>query len=323
MSFSRSLLLPVLAALLFLSPTVHADDDDAAPAAASSSALPTLSSVQQQAAGLVIAHPLKASPPARIQAYARVLDPATLVSDVGRLQSAHAAEHAASTELSRLQKLYRSGGDASLKAVETARAAEIAATVQAHSAAVVFALHWGPLTALSDTNRRALVDALSRHRSVLLRADLPGRNSIAKIPRTARVDVDGVVYPARVLGVLPQAGPTIRSVGLLLRLDHPPLGLGTGAHLPVTLEGTPVSGVIVPDGALLYGPQGVYVYRRLTAKTDDGQTRFAPIPVKLLQAVGDGWLVSGIDGDDDIVVHGAGVLWSLQGLGSISDEDDD
>jgi hypothetical protein len=36
--------------------------------------------------------------------------------------------------------------------------------------------------------------------------------------------------------------------------------------------------------------------------------------VKLIQAHGDGLLVEGIDDDDEIVVRGAGVLWSLQGI---------
>jgi hypothetical protein len=50
------------------------------------------------------------------------------------------------------------------------------------------------------------------------------------------------------------------------------------------------------------------------------------VRIKLLQAHGDGWLVEGVDDDDNIVVHGAGVLWSLQGIlghaaGDIDDDD--
>lgn len=323
MSFSKSLLLPALAALLLLPPTIRADDDDAAPAAASSSALPALSSAQQQAAGVVIAHPVKASPSARTQAYARVLDPSTLVSDTGRLQSAHATERAASTELSRLQKLYSSGGGASMKAVETARATEIDASVQAHSAAVDFALHWGPLAKLSGAAQQRLIDALLAGRTLLLRADLLGRHSLGQMPHTALIDVDGVRVPAQVLGTLPQTAPNLQSVGLLLQMQHPPAGLGAGARLPAILEGTPRSGVVVPNRALLYGTQGAYVYRQLAAKSKDGDTQFTPVPVTLLQrSGGDGWLVGGIDDDDSIVVRGAGVLWSLQGLRYISDDDD-
>jgi hypothetical protein len=34
--------------------------------------------------------------------------------------------------------------------------------------------------------------------------------------------------------------------------------------------------------------------------------------------MGDGWLVSGLNASDTIVVDGAGVLWSLQGIGTFS-----
>jgi hypothetical protein len=45
--------------------------------------------------------------------------------------------------------------------------------------------------------------------------------------------------------------------------------------------------------------------------------------VKLLQAAGTAWLVQGVDTDDIIVANGAGVLWSLQGLGTFSAEEED
>lgn len=322
MNLSKSLLLPALAALLILPPTVHADDDDTAPAAASSSALPALSNAQRQAVGVVIAHPVKARPSTRTEAYVQVLDPANLVKDSGQLQSTSAAEHAASTELSRLRKLYRGGGGASLKAVQTAQAAQIQAQVQSRAATVDFALHWGPLAKLSAQARRKLIDALLAGHTLLLRADLPGRHSLGQLPHTALLNVDGVKVPAQVLGTLPQIAPNLQSVGLLLRMRHPPTGLGAGARLPATLEGAARTGVVVPNGALLYGDRGAYVYRQLTDKTKDGDTQFTPVPVTLLQRLGDGWLVTGVDADDSIVVHGAGVLWSLQGLGNISDDDD-
>jgi hypothetical protein len=43
----------------------------------------------------------------------------------------------------------------------------------------------------------------------------------------------------------------------------------------------------------------------------------------LLAPYGDGWLVQGVDDDDDIVVRGAGVLWSLEGVGTRASDDDE
>ena len=320
----KYLLLSACAALL-LSAALHAqDDDDRKPhPAAQSNRLPTLNAEQERAVGIVIATAPAAKPPQRIDAYGRVLDPSQLVSDSGLLDSSRAAAEAAAAESARLKRLYRGGAGASLKALQAAEAAQIEAAVRVRQAQTQFLLRWGPLAQLGDAQRAGLIGELAAGRQLLLRADLPGRHSLGTIPKQALVDVDGIRVPARVLGPLPQAAAQMQSVGLLLQIAHPPVGLGPSAELPVMLEGSDRDGRVVPDGALLYGEQGVYVYHVLPNKTKDGDTQFAPLTVTLLQPVGDGWLVTGLHGDDRIVVHGAGVLWSLQGLGNISAEDTD
>jgi hypothetical protein len=320
----KYLLLPACA-LLLLCAAVHAGDDDDKPPAAvgQSNPLPALSTEQQRAVGIVIAAALAAKPPQRSDAYGRVLDPSRLVADAGQLDSSRAAAAAATAEAGRLQGLYRGGAGASLKALQAAEAMRTEAQVRVREAQTEFLLHWGPLAQLSDTQRTSLIEQLAAGRQLLLRADLPGRHMLGTMPKQALVDVDGVKVPARVLGPLPQAAAQMQSVGLLLQIQHPPAGLGTGAQLPVLLEGNDRDGRVVPDGALLYGEQGVYVYHVLPDKAKDGDTRFAPVPVTLLQPVGDGWLVTGLQANDRIVVRGAGVLWSLQGLGNISAEDVD
>ncbi len=319
----KYLLLAACAALPLSAPLQAADDDtQAADAAGQSGALPTLSAEQQRAVGVVIAAAPAVSLPRRSDAFGRVLDPSQLVADAGRLDSSQAAAQAAAAETARLQGLYR-GANASLKALQAAEAGQIEAQVRVRQAQAEFLLRWGPLAQLGDARRARLIEQLAAGRQLLVRADLPGRHILATIPRWALVDVDGVEVPARVLGPLPRAAAQIQSVGLLLQIPHPPAGLGAGARLPVMLEGGRIDGRVVPDRALLYGEQGAYVYHVLSDKTKDGDTRFAPQPVTLVQQVGDGWLVTGLQTDDRIVVRGAGVLWSLQGLGNISDQDTD
>ena len=63
--------------------------------------------------------------------------------------------------------------------------------------------------------------------------------------------------------------------------------------------------------------------RPLNAKPGEDKTQYARKNVTLLMQSGDGWLVDGLDDDDLVVVHGAGVLWSLEGVGAIPDDDDD
>jgi hypothetical protein len=319
----KYLLVPACAVLLLSAPLQAADDDTQAPVTADrSSALPALSTEQQRAVGVVIAAAPAVKMPRHSDAFGRVLDPSQLVADAGRLDSSRAAAQAAAAETARLKGLYR-GANASLKALQAAQAAQIEAQVRVRQAQAEFLLRWGPLAQLADARRAGLIEQLAAGRQLLLRADLPGRHLLATIPRRALVDVDGVEVQARVIGPLPQAAAEVQSVGLLLQIPHPPAGLGAGASLPVVLEGDALDGCVVPEGALLYGEQGAYVYQVLAGKTKDGDTQFAPRPVTLVQQVGDGWLVTGLHTDDRIVVRGAGVLWSLQGLSNISDEDTD
>jgi hypothetical protein len=75
--------------------------------------------------------------------------------------------------------------------------------------------------------------------------------------------------------------------------------------------------MLVPAAALLYGEHGAYVYRQVSGSSTD-KAHFAAAPVKLLVRVGDGWLVEGLGRSDSIVVQGAGVLWSLEGISTFS-----
>jgi hypothetical protein len=320
MKRARSMPLGTLALLAALAFGARGRDKDqthtTAPRAAEP---PSLNAAQQQAVGIVVARPLPAAPPHRLTAYGQVLDTAALLAAAGRARSSAAAAQAAAAEARRLQDLYRSAASASLKELQAAQAAAAEARAQAQAAQAEFAQRWAPLAHLSPRARAELTAALRTGASLLLRADLPGRHSLGEAPRAAVVEVDGIERPARVLGALPPATAESQSAGWLLRLDHPPPGLGPGASLPVTLEGAAQNGLLVPADALLYGEQGAYVYKEL--QTANGQTRYAPAPVELLQPLGAGWLVGGLEADDRIVVHGAGVLWSLQGLSGVTAEE--
>lgn len=306
-------------AMLLVPGLVRARDDDPA-GTGHTQQLPTLSAGQQSAVGILVATAPPAKLPLAIAAYGRVLDPSRLVAAAGRLDSERAAAAAAAAETARLTGLYR-GANTSLKALQLAEAAQIRAQARERQAQSELLLDWGPVAGLDAARRSALIGQLAAGRQLLVRADLPGRHSLGTVPRRALVDVDGIRVPARVLGPL-AATAHLQSVGLLLEIAHPPAGLGPGAEVPVTLDRGEREGRVVPDGALLYGARGVYVYHALADRTRGGDTRFAPLQVTLLQPVGGGWLVRGLHADDRIVVRGAGVLWSLQGLGQISGDAD-
>jgi hypothetical protein len=319
---ARRVLPAVCCALLSLPVIAVGDEDDEAADSSRRSAQPSLNGEQQRAAGIAVAHPLAAKAPERLEALGLVLDATTLVSDMGETTAAAVAERSASAELARLRALYEGGAGASLKMLEAAQADHAKAQAQAELAAVRFALRWGPLAALPTDARRKVIEASTSGRSLLLRADLPGRHTLGLLPSKAVLDVDGIQVPGRVLGVLRET-TELQSVGLLIEVSNAPGGLGPGARVPVAVLTAERKGLLLPRDALLYDETGAYVYKQLTKKTEAEKTRYAPVKVRLLLPYGAGWLVEGVDDDDNIVVHGAGVLWSLQGVGAQRQDDDD
>jgi hypothetical protein len=220
-----------------------------------------------------------------------------------------------------LQGLYGDHGGASLKMVEAARVEAVKATAQSRLTAARFAQHWAPLASLSPPDRSSIVIQVTRGRALLLRADLPGRHSLGSLPENAELDVDGVQVHGRVLGFLRQTDET-QSLGLLVGVENPPAGLGPGARVPVALLMAKRSGVVLPQDAVLYDERGPYVFKQLT-RSEAANTRYERCNVTLLLRRGGGWLVSGVEDDDDIVIEGAGVIWSLQGSGARAVDDDD
>jgi hypothetical protein len=283
---------------------------------------PGLNNEQQRAVGIEVAHPLTAKAPQRIEALGTVLDAAGLISDLGEAAAAAAADRSATAELARLHGLYEGGAGASLKMVEAAQAEQAKAHAQAQVTAAQFSLRWGSLAALPPAVRQKLIDDSTNGRSLLLRADVPGRHTLGVLPAKAMVDVDGIEVPARVLGTLRQS-TEMQSVGVLIEVPGAPAGLGPGARVPVSLLTAGRAGLLLPRDAVLYDERGAYVYKQLTTKADAGKAQYAAVKVHLLVPYGDGWLVDGIDDDDVIVVRGAGVLWSLQGVDAQQHDDDD
>jgi hypothetical protein len=298
------------------------DDDDKPADAGKRTAQATLSDKQKQAVGIIVARPIAAKTPERVDALGLVLDATTLLSDMGESTAAAAAEHAASAELLRVRALFNAGAGASLKMLEAAQAGQAKTQAEAELSTARLALHWGPLIALPPGPRQKVLDAAMSGHELLVRADLPGRHSLGALPGKALLDVDGIQVPGLILGTLRQSSES-QSVGLLLEIRNAPSGLGPGARVPVTLLTAQRSGLLLPREALLYDDSGAYVYKQLNGKAGDDQTRYAPVKVTLLVPYGDGWLVDGVDDDDNIVVRGAGVLWSLQGVGVAAPDDDD
>jgi hypothetical protein len=272
---------------------------------------------QQQAVGIRIEKPLPLSSAPPIEAYGTVLDPAALVSELGRMESSQAAAAAAAADAQRTQRMYRDDAQASLKSWQASQAQSAEAAATARATAISFSLQWGPLASWSTEQRQALIEDLSKGRRLLLRADVPGRHLGGAIERRALVEVDGISVAAQVLGALPRTEAQSQSAGWLLQLERAPPGFGPGARALVRLQAAALRGLLVPSSALVYSEDGAYVYRQERVTGTDA-FHYATVPVKPLTRVGSAWLVEGLNRADPIVVQGAGVLWSLQGISSFS-----
>src|ERR1700754_1811272 len=79
----------------------NADNDDDDKPAVAGDATPDLTAKQQKAVGIVVAHPVAAKLPERMDAVGIVLDATTLISDSGEVAGAEAAEQSAASELAR------------------------------------------------------------------------------------------------------------------------------------------------------------------------------------------------------------------------------
>jgi hypothetical protein len=282
----------------------------------------SLTPSQQQAVGIRAEHPQPLGSAVQIEAFGTVLDPQALLTDLGRLETTRAAEEAAAADAERLQRLYRDDERASLKAVQTSHAQAVEAQAQARAAELGFRLQWGPLAAWSANERRALLAALASGERLLVRAAIPGYRVGAGIGPRALLDVDGVNVVARVLGPLPRVDAQSQSAGWLLEVEHGPQGLGPGVRAAVHLQTTPAAGLLVPAAALVYSPDGAFVYRESRAAGTDS-LQYALVPVRPLVRVGAAWLVAGLTRGDAVVVQGAGVLWSMQGIGGFTAAEED
>jgi hypothetical protein len=297
------------------------DDDDTAPKNAAGT-IPTLSREQREAVGIAVARAIKARPAERVAAFGQVLDPSALIGDLGELDANRAAERAASAEVARLQGLYKAGASASLKNLESAQAEQAHAHALAEAASSRFALRWAPIASMPPARRQKLIENVGAGKSALVRVDLPGQQSVGSVPETATLEIDGVTVNGRVLGVLMQASEA-QSASVVAEIEQPPAGLAIGARVPAYVNWNARAGYLVPRGALIYEEGGAFVYHALNAKPGDDKQQYARKKVTLLMQSGDGWLVDGLDDDDLVVVRGSGVLWSLEGIGAIPEDEDD
>lgn len=255
-----------------------------------------------------------------VMGYAKVLDPLPLASLDADLTSALAVAEASRAEASRTKSLNAVGSAMSLRATEAAQAQARVDTARVTLFRRQLALQWGPIGALSDERRSALIFLLTTGRAALVRIDSPGAAGQGML-RSVDASFEGVgTVHVTILGSARIADPRMGSPGLIGQVTGPLAAqLAAGLTAPVSLS-VPVMGpgVLLPRSALLRTGGQTWVYVKLSPTTFERR-------VVLIGPATEAGLIArkGVVSGETVVVHGASMLLSAETAGSTPPDKDD
>jgi hypothetical protein len=262
---------------------------------------------------LAVAAPTATTLPLEVTGYGRVLDPAPFVALAADAGAAQAAADASASELARVTTLHDQGENASLQAVEAARAAAQRDSIQLMAARAHLISGWGR-EAAARSDFAGLARDLAEGRATLLRIDLPPEEALASPPSTARVSpLTGppAWNDADVLGAAPVSDAQILGSSYLAVGRGRPPSIGTTLRVTMAKPGQPQAALLVPRDALVRYAGGTFVY---VQKEKGGYEKRL---VEVARTIPDGViLTSGIEAKDRVVVTGAQQLLATEVLGS-------
>jgi hypothetical protein len=249
-----------------------------------------------------------ASAPPELTGYGLVLDPAPLAAMVSEWAVARAAATASDQELERTKILHRQN-TASERALQAAMSTAARDRLTVDSIRARVSLSWGRVIA-SRTDLSELLRALTAQDRVIVRVELPAGEAPSAPPLRARLaalsDANKTIE-AEFLSSAPTTDPQLQGQGFLFLTHHNALNLTPGAAVTADLElvGESLSGVLVPESALLRQDTRIWVYKQ------QSETSFVRTPVLLGPSRPGGWLVTqGLRAADKVVTQGAQVLLS-------------
>jgi hypothetical protein len=218
-----------------------------------SDATVTLSADAQHRLGIAISSLVSVRHSREIDAFAKVLDPASLIQSENDLATAEVAAVASRAEAARALALHQSGNSISAKDQEAAQAQAKSDALKIALARQQIALQWGPGVArLPPARRRALVAALVRGTAALVHVDT--HNNEGQLgARRVKIDVGGDSVEGIVIGPARAAEPRLQSSGLIVEVTgHDAILLAVGLTQSAHIEqASAESGVIIPRSAVI------------------------------------------------------------------------
>lgn len=233
-------------------------------------------------------------------------------------------------EYQRLQQLNRDNRNISDRAVMAAEAvwkadeAKVsAAEMAASSIRDNIRQSWGESLAESVTKQGSeSLQSLLEYREVLLRITLPFDYPTPKpdsLLMVAPAGTRGKAIQARFVSASPQTDPTVQGKSYYFRAPADDLraGMRVTARMPNS-TGKSVTGVIVPESAVVWYGGQAWVYRKEAAN------RFVRQAVSTEQEADTGWFNSGsLKPGQEVVVQGAQLLLSEEFKYQIKNENED
>jgi hypothetical protein len=263
--------------------------------------------------GIAVASPTATVITPEVTGYGRVLDPVPFVALATDAEAAQSSADASASELARVTTLHDQGENASLQALEAARAAAQRDGTQVMAARARLISGWGR-EAAGRPDFAALSRDLADGKATLLRIDLPPEDALASPPPTAQVSpLAGAPAwrEATVLGAAPVTDAQILGSSYLAVNRGQPLAIGTTLRARMAKPGQPQAALLVPRDALVRYEGGTFVYIQ---KEKGGYEKRL---IEIAQTVPEGVVVtSGIEAKDHIVVAGAQQLLATEVLGS-------
>jgi len=295
------------------------DDDDRRPppaAAAEAELGPgvNVDAASRERLGLVLTPVTQAEDASVADGVATVLDSAALTATVDDISAARTDVNSQTELVRRLQHLYDEGGNASLQAVEAARAQLASARARLTAAQSRARADWGDsLDTLQD---------LSRGQGALLRAEFPATLKGGADLHYAIAAGEAAFVNATFIGV--SRAPTQSTGGAAVTLavsrkEAGDLALRPGTRLRVIASAAQsAQQVIVPEGAVIADSGAFWCY------VQRGAERLERVAVDGDHRVAAGYPASTLKPGDQVVTRGAPLLLSLErGAGAPAGADED
>lgn len=280
----------------------------------------TLDQEGQQNAGIVSARLNPAPDEYSVLGFGDVLDPGPLAAARSEYQDAAARVDAAGarfaatqTAFARADTLYSNGqivskaqSESAQAILNIAKAAVTAARIHLITAKVAVQEAWGSVLAAAVTSRASLITDLLQQRDYLIKVNLPSNVDATSPPVSAVVVLpDGTKVKLAYISLANAADPKLGGISYFY-LAPAREGLLPGLNVEVSLAWkTSAQGLVVPNSAVVWLHGQAWIYIRTSRMTFTRHKIDSNRP-----AENDGYVVTGLHADDQVVVLGAAMLLS-------------